>query len=236
MSTKSVNRLKTDSILQSLGSVIALVGLVIVFSVISTDFRSIDNILALLKQASVNGLIAFGMTGVILTGGIDLSVGSTLALTSMFCAAMVRGGVPAPAAMLAVLVLGLVFGGISGVLVNKGRLQPFIATMITMTVFRGVTMIFSGGMPISNLGDDPFLSGIGKGTLLMVPVPVWVMLIVFCLFFFALNKTTFGRRVFATGSNEKAAQLAGVNTQKTKIIVYVVSGLTSALAGLILLS
>ncbi len=236
MSTKTVNRLKTDSILQSLGSVIALVGLVIVFSVISTDFRSIDNILALLKQASVNGLIAFGMTGVILTGGIDLSVGSTLALTSMLCAAMVRGGVSPLLAMLAVLALGVGFGGVSGVLVTKGRLQPFIATLITMTVFRGLTMIFSGGMPISNLGQDPFLTGIGKGTLLMVPVPVWVMLIMFGLFFFMLNKTTFGRRVFATGSNEKAAKLAGVNVSKTKIIVYVISGLTSALAGLILLS
>lgn len=234
--TRNENRLKTGSVLQSLGSLIALVGLVIVFSIISSDFRSVNNILALLKQASVNGLIAFGMTGIILTGGIDLSVGSTLALTSMLCAAMVRGGVPPVAAMLAVLILGAVFGGLSGTLITKGRLQPFIATLITMTVFRGLTMIFSGGMPISNLGSDPFLTGIGKGSLLFIPVPIWIMLITFALFFFVLNKTTFGRRVYATGSNEKAAKLAGVNINKTKILVYVVSGITATLAGLILLS
>jgi ribose transport system permease protein len=233
---KNENRLKTGSVLQSLGSLIALVGLVVVFSIISTDFRSVNNILALLKQASVNGLIAFGMTGVILTGGIDLSVGSTLALTSMLCAAMIHGGVPPVVAMLAVLVLGVLFGALSGTLITKGRLQPFIATLITMTVFRGLTMIFSGGMPISNLGNNPFLVGIGKGTLLLVPVPVWIMLVMFALFFFVLNKTTFGRRVYATGSNEKAAKLAGVNVNKTKILVYIVSGVTATLAGLILLS
>jgi ribose transport system permease protein len=233
---KNENRLKIGSVLQSLGSLIALVGLVVVFSIISTDFRSVNNILALLKQASVNGLIAFGMTGVILTGGIDLSVGSTLALTSMLCAAMIHGGVPPVVAMLAVLVLGALFGALSGTLITKGRLQPFIATLITMTVFRGLTMIFSGGMPISNLGNNPFLVGIGKGTLLLVPVPVWIMLVMFALFFFVLNKTTFGRRVYATGSNEKAAKLAGVNVNKTKILVYIVSGVTATLAGLILLS
>jgi ribose transport system permease protein len=230
------NRVKTNSTLQSLGSLIALAGLVIIFSIISSNFRSINNILALLKQASVNALIAFGMTGVILTGGIDLSVGSTLALTSMLCAAMVRGDIPPILAMLIVLLLGLGFGSLSGILVTKGRLQPFIATLITMTVFRGITMIFSNGMPMSNLGEDPFLTGIGKGTLLLIPVPVWVMIIMFALFFFVLNKTTFGRRIYATGSNEKAARLAGVNTNKTKLIVYIASGFTATLAGLILLS
>jgi ribose transport system permease protein len=230
------NRVKTNSTLQSLGSLIALAGLVIIFSIISSNFRSINNILALLKQASVNALIAFGMTGVILTGGIDLSVGSTLALTSMLCAAMVRGDIPPILAMLIVLLLGLGFGSLSGILVTKGRLQPFIATLITMTVFRGITMIFSNGMPMSNLGEDPFLTGIGKGTLLLIPVPVWVMIVMFALFFFVLNKTTFGRRIYATGSNEKAARLAGVNTNKTKLIVYIASGFTATLAGLILLS
>ena len=229
------NRVKTNSTLQSLGSLIALAGLVIIFSIISSNFRSINNILALLKQASVNALIAFGMTGVILTGGIDLSVGSTLALTSMLCAAMVRGDIPPILAMLIVLLLGLGFGSLSGILVTKGRLQPFIATLITMTVFRGITMIFSNGMPMSNLGEDPFLTGIGKGTLLLIPVPVWVMIVMFALFFFVLNKTTFGRRIYATGSNEKAARLAGVNTNKTKLIVYIASGFTATLAGLILL-
>ncbi|OCN01383.1 ribose ABC transporter permease [Clostridium sp. W14A] len=236
MNAKTVNRLNTEKFIQSLGSVIALVVLVVVFSVINADFRSINNILSLLKQASVNGLIAFGMTGVILTGGIDLSVGSTLALTSLLCAGMIHDGIPPVLAMLCVLLLGILFGSVSGMLITKGRLQPFIATLVTMTIYRGLTMIFSGGMPISDLGSDPFLSGIGKGSLLLIPVPVWIMVVMFFLFFFMLNKTTFGRRVFATGSNEKAAKLAGVNVDKTKILVYVISGFTAALAGLILLS
>lgn len=236
MNSKTVNRLKIDNILQNLGAFIAFIVLVIAFSLISSDFRNINNILSLLKQASTNGLIAFGMTGVILTGGIDLSVGSSLALTTMIGAIMIRGGVTPAAAMLCVLLLGLALGSMNGILVTKGRLQPFIATLITMTIYRGLTYIFSNGMPISDLGDDPFLSGIGRGTFIFIPVPVWIMIIMFAIYFFALNKTTFGRRVYATGSNEKAAKLAGVNTSKTKIILYTVSGFLSALAGLILIS
>jgi ribose transport system permease protein len=236
MNTKTLNKSKLDTIIQDFGSLIALIFLLIVLSVVSPDFRNINNLLSLLKQSSVNGLIAFGMTGVILTGGIDLSVGSVLALTSVFCAGMIRSGVTPLLAMVGALAMGMVFGLISGLLVAKGRLQPFIATLITMTVYRGLTMIFSNGKPISQLGNDAFLNGIGKGSFLNIPVPVWILAIVFLLFYFVLNKTVFGRKVYAVGSNEKAAKLAGINISLTKIWVYVVSGFTAAFAGLILLS
>ena len=221
---------------QDLGALIALVLLVVVISFISPEFRTVDNFLSLLRQSSINGLIAFGMTCVILTGGIDLSVGSVLALTTAICASLIVKGTPVDLAMIIALVIGVVFGAISGIFVTKGRLQPFIATLITMTVFRGATMIFMDGKPISNLGSSFLLKFLGKGAILGIPLPVILFIVIFAIFMFALEKTTFGRRIYATGSNWKSAKLAGVNIDRTKIAAYAISGLMSAMAGLILLS
>ncbi|MGM9531084.1 ABC transporter permease [Intestinibacter sp.] len=221
---------------QDLGALIALVLLVVVISFISPEFRTVDNFLSLLRQSSINGLIAFGMTCVILTGGIDLSVGSVLALTTAICASLIVNGTPVALAMIIALVIGVVFGAISGIFVTKGRLQPFIATLITMTVFRGATMIFMDGKPISNLGSSFLLKFLGKGAILGIPLPVILFIVIFAIFMFVLEKTTFGRRIYATGSNWKSAKLAGVNIDRTKIAAYAISGLMSAMAGLILLS
>ena len=226
----------TVKMLQDMGVVIALIVLVVAISVVSPEFRTFSNFLSLLRQSAINGFIAFGMTCVILTGGIDLSVGSVLALTTAFAAAMIKAGMPAGVAMLIALLIGAVFGVTSGILVTKGRLQPFIATLITMTVFRGVTMIFTDGKPISGLGGSELLKFIGKGFVFGIPFPVILFLAVFALFFFVLSKTTFGRRIYATGSNAESAKLAGVNIDRTKIAVYAISGVMAALSGLILLS
>ena len=211
--------------IQDLGAVIALILLVAVISIISPEFRTVKNFLSLLRQSSINGLIAFGMTCVILTGGIDLSVGSVLALTTAICASLIANGTPVAIAMIVALVLGVVFGIISGVFVTKGRLQPFIATLITMTVFRGLTMIFMDGKPISNLGDSYLLKFVGKGLILNIPFPVIMFILIFIGFMFILERTTFGRKVYATGSNEKSAKLAGINIDRTKIATYAISGL-----------
>lgn len=221
---------------QDFGALIALTLLVIGISIISPQFRTISNFLSLLRQSSINGLIAFGMTFVILTGAIDLSVGSLLALTTVLCAGMITSGVPAGLAMFLSLGIGAALGFVSGLLVTKGRLQPFIATLITMTVYRGLTMIFTNGKPISNLGESYILKLIGKGSYLGIPIPVILLFVIFLLFFFLLTKTTFGRRIYATGSNWKSAKLAGVNINRTKITAYVISGVMAALSGLILLS
>lgn len=222
--------------LQDYGAFIALALLIIGISIASPEFRTGSNFLSLLRQSSINGLIAFGMTCVILTDGIDLSVGSVLALSTALCAGMITAGVPAGLAMILALVIGAALGVVSGLLVTKGRLQPFIATLITMTVYRGLTMIFTDGKPISNLGDSFVLKLVGKGNLFRIPIPVILLILVFLVFFFMLTKTTFGRKIYATGSNWKCAQLVGVNISKTKIIVYGISGLMAALSGLILLS
>lgn len=229
-SKKIINRM------QDFGALIALFVLVVLIGIISPEFRTIGNFLSLLRQSSVNGLIAFGMTCVILTGGIDLSVGSVLALSTALCAGMIARGVPVGAAMAAALIIGTAFGVVSGILVTKGRLQPFIATLITMTVFRGITMIYMDGRPISNLGDSFWLKFVGKGNLFGIPFPVIIFLTVFALLFFVLERTTFGRRIYATGSSEKAAKLAGVNIDRTKLAAYAISGCMSALSGIILLS
>lgn len=222
--------------LQDYGSFIALIFLVIVIGAISPDFRTVNNFLSLLRQSAINGLIAFGMTCVILTGGIDLSVGSVLALTSIVCAHTIKIGLPAPLSMLIALIFGIILGTISGLMVTKSRLQPFIATLITMTGYRGLTMILSGGKPISRLGNNLLLNQIGKGSFLGIPIPVWILIIFFAIFLFVLKKTVLGRQIYATGSNAKAAELAGININNIKLIVYAVSGFMASLSGLILVS
>lgn len=222
--------------IQDFGALIALIALIIVISIISPQFRTLDNFMSLVRQSSINGFIAFGMTCVILTGGIDLSVGSTLALSSAFCAFFIKSGMPVGIAMILALFIGTGCGLISGLLVTKGRLQPFIATLITMTVFRGVTMIFMDGKPISGLGDSSLLKFVGKGNIFGIPFPVILFIVVFLIFLFLLQKTVFGRRIYATGSNATSAKLSGVNINKTKLITYAISGGMAALSGLILLS
>ena len=192
--------------IQDLGALIALVLLIIVISIISPQFRTIDNFMSLVRQSSINGFIAFGMTCVILTGGIDLSVGSVLALTTAFCASFIKGGMPVGLAMILALVIGTLFGMVSGTLVTKGRLQPFIATLITMTAFRGITMIFMNGKPISSLGNSALLKFIGKGSVAGIPFPVILFVAVFA------------------------------HIDRTKLAAYAISGCMAALSGLILLS
>ncbi len=231
-----MNNKKLASRVQDFGALIALVLLVVVIGIISPEFRTLSNFLSLLRQSSINGFIAFGMTCVILTGGIDLSVGSVLALSTALCAGFISNGMPVGLSMILALVIGTALGTVSGVLVTAGRLQPFIATLITMTVYRGVTMIYMNGKPISNLGNSFTLKVVGKGNFYHVPIPAIAFVLMFFIIMFVLEKTVFGRKVYATGSNEPSAKLAGINTNRTKLITYAISGFMSALSGLILLS
>lgn len=241
---------KSNAIVGEYGAFIALAALVIILSLISAEFRQPSNLLNLLRQASFNGLIAVGMTCVILSDGIDLSVGSTFALSAVVCAELLMAGFPAFAAIIIALIVGTLLGAISGLLVTKGRLQPFIATLITMTAYRGLAMIITDGKPISRLAANissesgAFLFKlIGKGNVassfnpdLKIPIPAIILVLVFAIFYFILNRTCFGRRIYATGSNEKCATLVGVNTTRVRIMVYSISGFLAALAGLIMIS
>ena len=234
------------AVLGQYGAFIALALLVVVLSVAAPSFRTASNLMSLLRQASFNGLIAFGMTMVILSDGIDLSVGSVFALSAIICAEMLVAGLPAFAAILLALVIGTLLGTVSGILVTKGRLQPFIATLITMTGYRGLAQIITDGKPISQLANSTtsgafLFKAMGKGSVVLfdvikIPIPVIVLAVAFAVVYFVLNHTTFGRRIYATGSNAKCAKLVGVNTNKTKISVYAISGFLSALAGLLMIS
>ena len=241
------NKKSLGHFLSEYAAYIALIVLAVILCAVSPEFRTASNFLNLMRQATFNGLIAFGMTCVILSDGIDLSVGSTFALSAIICAEMLVNGISAPLAIVTALVVGIVLGAISGVMVTKGRLQPFIATLITMTAYRGFAMIITDGKPISKLKGSiesefgaKLFETLGKGSIplgpIEFPVPVIIMLLALAIFWFMLHKTTFGRKIYATGSNIKCANLVGVDTTKTKIIVYAISGFMAALAGLIMIS
>ena len=239
---------KIGALLGEYAAFLALVLLATVLGAISPEFRQISNLLNLLRQAAFNGLIAIGMTCVILSDGIDLSVGSVFALAAIICAKLLTAGVAAPLAILAALVVGTLLGLVSGILVAKCRLQAFIATLITMTAYRGLAMIITDGKPISRLANSIESDGgaflfkaLGKGNLLIaetvkIPLPAIILVAFFALFFFILNKTTYGRRIYATGSNAVCAKLVGVNIVKIKMSVYAISGFLAALAGLMMIS
>lgn len=216
-------------------SIIALLVLIAIVSLINPDFFSIDNILNILRQTSVNAIIAVGMTFVILIAGIDLSVGSVLALTGAIAASMIGAELPLLLVIPSVLLLGTLLGGVSGMIVAKGRVQAFIATLVTMTLLRGVTMVYTDGRPIStgfSDGADNF-AWLGTGYLFGIPVPIWLMALVFACAWYILKHTRIGRYIYALGGNESATQLSGINVNKIKVFVFSVSGFLAALAGLI---
>jgi ribose transport system permease protein len=222
------------NLLQRMGPLLGLALIVIVLSVISDDFLTVSNIFNVLRQISINALIAFGMTFVILTGGIDLSVGSILALSSAITAGLMDGGMDTTLAVLIGLLAGMAMGAVNGLIIAKGRVAPFIATLATMTVFRGLTLVYTEGKPITGLHPD--FAMLGKGFFLEIPMPVIWMLISFAVLYFILRHTTFGRHVYALGSNEEATRLSGISTTRVKVWVYTISGLFAALSGIILAS
>ena len=219
-------------------SIIALLVLIGVVSAINPNFFTVDNILNILRQTSVNAIIAVGMTFVILIASIDLSVGSILALTGAFAASMVGTELSILLVIPAVLLIGTLLGTLSGVIVAKGKVQAFIATLVTMTLLRGVTMVYTDGRPISTGFSDTAdaFAFLGTGYLFGIPVPIWLMAIVFLISWYVLKHTKMGRYIYALGGNEAATQLSGINVDKVKIFVFTVSGFLSALAGLIVTS
>jgi ribose transport system permease protein len=233
---KKVRKDNMKQLLQKYGPLLALLLIVVVITILEPSFMTTTNVLNVLRQVSISALIAFGMTFIILTGGIDLSVGSTLALTGAIAASMLASGMDPVFVMLVTLLLGAVLGMINGVIIAKGKVAPFIATLATMTIYRGLTLVYTDGSPISGLGDSITFQMIGKGYFFGIPVPVVTMIIAFFALWFILHKTTFGRRVYAVGGNEGASRLSGINTDRVKIMVYSLTGMLAALSAIILTS
>lgn len=235
---KGSKKLLTKEWLIEQKSLIALIFLIVVVSFLNPNFFTVDNILNILRQTSVNAIIAVGMTLVILTAGIDLSVGSVLALCGAFAASMIALEVPVLIAVPTALFAGAALGAISGIIIAKGKVQAFIATLVTMTLLRGVTMVYTDGRPISTGFTDTAdaFAWFGTGYALGIPVPVWLMVIVFAAAWYLLNHTRFGRYVYALGGNESATRLSGINVDRVKIGVYAICGMLAALAGIIVTS
>jgi ribose transport system permease protein len=238
----SINDAKTSKgfqlsqMTQKLGPLLGLFILIVIVSILNPSFLEPLNILNLLRQVSINALIAFGMTFVILTGGIDLSVGSTLALSSAFVANMLVAGYDPILSILAGCLLGGVMGMVNGLLVTQGKMAPFIATLATMTIFRGLTLVYTDGNPITGLGDSMTFQLFGRGYQFGIPVPAITMIIAFAVLWVILHKTAFGRKTYAIGGNEKAAIVSGIKVSRVKIMIYSLAGMLSALAGAILTS
>jgi len=227
-----VNNLK--NILFKYISLIGLLALCIIIALISPRFLTVSNMLNVLTQVSVNAILAIGMSFVILTGGIDLSVGSVLAITGAVVASFAKTGGNILPGVIVTLIIGAAIGLINGMLVSKGKVQAFIVTLATMTIFRGVTYVYTNGNPISGLGNN--ISFIGNSSILGVPLPIFFIVAVLLIAWYALNQTRFGRYIYALGGNEDSARLSGINTDKIKTLVYVISGITAAIAGIIVTS
>ena len=205
-------------------------------ALLNPRFLSWSNILTVLRQTSINAVIATGMTFAILIGGIDLSVGSVLGLCGAIAATMVSSGMNVVVAVLTALLLGTAIGYLNGTLITTGGLQPFIATLGTVTLLRGAILVFTQGRPIStgNIPSSEYFSEIGTGFLGPIPIPVYIMVLVFIVAYYILNHTRIGRYIYATGSNEEATMYSGIKTARVKRFVYAVSGMMAALAGILL--
>ncbi|WP_432664289.1 ribose ABC transporter permease [Wukongibacter baidiensis] len=218
--------------------VIGLILFSVIISIMNPRFLTVSNLLNVFRQTSINSIIAAGMTFVILTGGIDLSVGSTLAISGAIAASMVAGGANAIFVVLVALAIGGAIGAFNGFVISKGKVQPFIATLAAMTLVRGYTLVYTQGKPISTGYEQnaEAFAKIGEGYLFGIPIPIYLMIAVFALSFYVLKYTRLGRYVYALGGNEEATFLSGINTTKIKIYVYTISGIFAALAGIIITS
>ena len=214
-----------------------LIGFLLVFiimTVVSDSFLTYNNLSNIGRQVSINAIIAVGMTFAILTGGIDLGVGSVMALSGTIMAGLMVSGIPMPVAIILGLLLGTFLGGLNGFMIAYGKMPAFIVTLAMMTIARGLALIYTGGYPIAGL-DNAF-SFFGRGNVLGIETPIVITILVYAIAYVVLTRTPFGRHVYATGGNYEASRLSGIKVSKILFLVYAISGFTSALAGLIISS
>ncbi|MDN5567316.1 MAG: ABC transporter permease, partial [Paracoccus sp. (in: a-proteobacteria)] len=232
---------KIGPLAQRYGILIALIVLCAVLSVISENFLTSRNIINVLRQTSINGILAIGMTFVILTRGIDLSVGSVVALAGVVSASFATtsssGFIPgAPYIAILPLVIGtltgMAVGSLSGLAVARFSVPAFVATLGVLSAARGLTLIYSGGRPIPALTDG--YRWIGTGDIAGIPVPIILFALVFALSHFVLSRTRFGRHVYAVGGNPHAAKVSGLPVKRIRFAVYAVSGALAGIAGMVL--
>lgn len=219
--------------LQTYMLIFIVIGLVVVMSVASSNFLTTTNLLNVVRQIAINGILAIGMTVVCLTGGIDLSVGSIVAFSGIVTAGLMRdSGLPLIVVVLIAILVGALMGLYNGYFVAYWNAAPFVVTLSMMTIGRGMTYVYCNGRPISNLPTN-FLA-IGKGSIAGIPVPTIILIVVFLLASVMLTKLKFGRYIYAVGGNDNAAMVSGINVKRIKMMVYVLSGTACGIAAIIL--
>lgn len=218
--------------LKQLGIIIALIAVVVIFSMLSPVFLTRDNLTNIVIQSSITGIIAVGMTLVIILGGIDLSVGSTVALVGVVVTTCMVNGMSVPLAIALGLAIGIGIGLVNGGMISKLGLQPFIVTLGTMSLVRGAALVYSHGDPIFKV--SPLFRAIFAGTILGLPGPIFYLVLVALIGIILLNFTRFGVYIKAIGGSEEAARMCGVNVSRFKILTYTLCGLFTALAAMVM--
>jgi ribose transport system permease protein len=221
--------------IKELNILIALVLLCALLAFLSPVFFTANNLLGVARAFSLTAIAAIGQTMVIITGGIDLSAGSIIGLSSLSTGLLLVNGWPAGAAILAGLAVGTAFGACNGLLITRQGLPPFIATLGTLSIGRGLIYVITQGYPVTAPRDELLLQ-IGQGYLGRVPMPVIIMIVVTILAGIFLSRSTLGRYIYAVGGNEEAARLAGIDVNRVKMFVYTTSGFLASVSGIILLS
>jgi len=221
--------------IENIGIYLFLVALIIFFSLMTRAFLTFSNFMVILRQVSIIGICAFGEAFVLISGGIDLSIGSVVALSGVIAATLSKFfGIPIPLAFIVGITAGGSAGLLNGILVTKAKIPPIIVTLGTLTIIRGLAFIVVGGVTI--FGMPVNYRVLGRGYVGFIPIPILIMIIVFAILFLILNNLNFGRHIYAIGSNEEAAIISGINVNRTKIMVYVLCGLMAGLGGAILSS
>lgn len=221
--------------IQKLAAFAALLLLIIVFSFLTPYFFNYDNLITVFKQTTVTAIVALGVTIVIITAGIDLSLGSLVAVTGMTATMVLTNGGTSLVAIIVAIITGCLLGLFSGVVISYLKIPPFIATLGVMISARGLALVLSGGRPVY-FTQNTFFNKIYSNDFLFVPMPVIYLFLLFFITWFLLNKSVIGRYIFAVGSNEETARLSGVPVYKTKIFAYMFSGFMCAVAGILMIS
>ena len=229
---KTINAAAVKKIFSAYSLYILLLVLIIVVSVLNTNFLSAQNIKNIFQQVSINGILAVGMTFVIITGGIDLSVGSLLGFSGVIAASLVSGGGNPLLAVLAGIAAGLVFGVVNGVLVSYAKIVPFIVTLGMLSIARGFTNVYTHGSPIIKLNKA--FTALGQSSFLGIGLPVWIFVCMLLVGYVLLHTTKLGRYTLAVGGNESAAKTSGINTAKIKMFAYTFTGFCCGLAGILM--
>jgi ribose transport system permease protein len=227
--------LKMKNFGRELAVLIALFILILIFTVIDPTYFSAGNLIDIVKMATINGILAIGITFAIITGGIDLSIGCTFALVIVAVGSMTVTGYFPAVSIIAGALIGAGLGIVNGLLITRMHLQPFIATLGTMSIYRGIAYVVTGGWPVLNIPND-FRRTLGARIIGDVPVYILVFLVIAVVAHILLRRTRFGNYLFAVGSNEEAAKLAGVNVDMIKILAYLVCGVCAGFAGMIMLA